>query len=273
MENELAKKLKSEKVIAQFETTAGKNAAVFASEVAITVMGNSALEKASLASVVVEATKASALGLSLLPTVGEAYLVPYKGQAQFQLGYKGLVQLAMRSGQMKSFGTVKVYEGENPRWDKYSQELHTDGEETGEVVGYYAQFTLINGFKKADYWTKSAVEEHRSRFSKSKSGPWATDFDAMAQKTVLKSILQYAPKSSEMTRAMASEDMNGDIADGTAKPIDITPDDNKQKIEEQVNKSQSVNTNEIVDELNDYAKEAAGKPKNETVSAADAFFN
>lgn len=271
MANELVKQLKSEKVAAQFETTAGKNAAAFASEVAISVMGNKALENASLSSVVVEATKASALGLSLLPTVGEAYLVPYKGQAQFQLGYKGLVQLAMRSGQMKSFGTVKVYEGEHPRWDKYSQELHTDGDETGEVVGYYAQFTLINGFKKADYWTKSAVEEHRSRFSKSKSGPWSTDFDAMAQKTVLKSILQYAPKSSEMTRAMASEDMNGDISEGTAKPIDITPETETPKVEE-ANQNQQIDTNEIVDEIKEYAKETNEAPKEQTVSAADEFF-
>lgn len=266
MKNELVKQLKEDKVIAQFEATAGQGAAAFASEVAISIMGTPALEEASLNSVIVEATKASALGLSLLPTVGEAYLVPYRGQVQFQLGYKGLVQLAMRSGQMKSFGTVKVYEGEHPRWDKYSQELHTNGEETGEVVGYYAQFTLTNGFKKADYWTKSAIEAHRSRFSKSKKGPWATDFDAMAQKTVLKSILQYAPKSSEMTRAMASEDMNGDITEGTAKPIDITPDNAQVEINE-------TDTQELVNDIEQFAQTVDSASDTEILSAADQFFN
>lgn len=208
MANELVSQLKSDKVIAQFEATAGKQAKAFAGEVAISILGNPALEKASLASVITEATKASALGLSLLPSVGEAYLVPYKGNAQFQLGYKGLIQLAMRSGQMKSFGVVEVYAGENPKWNKFDQELETSGEETGEVVGYYAWFTLTNGFKKADYWTKAKVEAHRDRFSKAannRNSPWSTDFDAMAKKTVLKSILQYAPKSAEMSRALADD--------------------------------------------------------------------
>ncbi|CAH1855980.1 recombinase RecT [Convivina praedatoris] len=220
MANNLVRKLKTPDVIEQFKATAGKAAESFAGEVAITILNNPALEDASLNSVITEATKASALGLSLLPTVGEAYLVPFKGNAQFQLGYKGLLQLAMRSGQMKSFGSVAVYEGENPKWDKYSQELVTDGEESGKVVGYYAFFTLINGFRKSDYWTIEKIEAHRNKFSKSKNGPWKTDFDSMAKKTVLKSLIQYAPKSSEMQRAM-SEDTQSEIN----QTLDVTPND------------------------------------------------
>ena len=220
MYNTLVKQLKSDKVIEQFEATAGKAAKSFASEVALTILNNPALQKASLSSVVTEATKASALGLSLLPTVGEAYLVPYKGSAQFQLGYKGLIQLAMRSGQIKSFDSLTVYEGENPKWDKYNQELTTDGDETGDVVGYYAYFTLTNGFRKADYWTIEKVKKHRDRFTKFKGGPWSTDFDAMAKKTVLKSLMQFAPKSSEMKRAL-NEDTSSEIQQAR----DITPDE------------------------------------------------
>ncbi|WP_419784743.1 recombinase RecT [Leuconostoc pseudomesenteroides] len=220
-ETALVKQLSSDKVVEQFVATAGAGAKSFAKEVALTISGNPALEHAKLGTVIVEATKASALGLSLLPTVGEAYLVPYKGDAQFQLGYKGIVQLAMRSGQMKSFGAENVYAGENPKWDKYNQELVTDGNEAGDVVGYYAFFTLVNGFKMAAYWPKEKVEAHRDRFSKSKKGPWSTDFDAMAKKTVLKSILQFAPKSSEMKRAFAEDTQAEYVQAGI---YDVTPD-------------------------------------------------
>lgn len=217
----LTKQLSSDKVIEQFAATAGESAKAFAKEVALTISGNPALQNAKLGTVIVEATKASALGLSLLPTVGEAYLVPYKGDAQFQLGYKGIVQLAMRSGQMKSFGAESVYAGENPKWDKYNQELITDGDETGDIIGYYAFFTLVNGFKMAAYWPKEKVMAHQNRFSKSKNGPWKTDFDAMAKKTVLKSILQYAPKSTEMKRALAQDTESEYVQAGIQ---DITPE-------------------------------------------------
>ena len=255
----LAKQLSSDKVVEQFAATAGESAKSFAKEVALTISGNPALQHAKLGTVIVEATKASALGLSLLPTVGEAYLVPYKGDAQFQLGYKGIVQLAMRSGQMKSFGAESVYEGENPKWDKYNQELVTDGEETGKIIGYYAFFTLINGFKMAAYWPKEKVEAHRDRFSKSKKGPWSTDFDAMAKKTVLKSILQYAPKSSEMKRALAedtqAEYVQAGIQDVTPEPANIEAPVETANVPE-------INAEEesLFGELSDVDKETAPNP-------------
>lgn len=268
--NQLIEQLKSDKVVAQFEATAGQHAKAFAGEVAISIMGNPALEKATLSSIIVEATKASALGLSLLPSMGEAYLVPYKGAAQFQLGYKGLIQLAMRSGQMKAFGAVPVYEGENPKWDKYTQELIHEGEETGQVVGYYAFFELVTGFRKAEYWSKKRVEDHKNKFSKSKSGPWSTDFEAMALKTVLKSILQYAPKSTEMARAIAEDT---EVEYTQAK--DITPFETEQAPElfssvEQVSISETSKSAQTANE--DVFAGQTIEPTTDQINLADEFF-
>lgn len=268
--NQLIEQLKSDKVVAQFEATAGQHAKAFAGEVAISIMGNPALEKATLSSIIVEATKASALGLSLLPSMGEAYLVPYKGAAQFQLGYKGLIQLAMRSGQMKAFGAVPVYEGENPKWDKYTQELIHEGEETGQVVGYYAFFELVTGFRKAEYWSKKRVEDHKNKFSKSKSGPWSTDFEAMALKTVLKSILQYAPKSTEMARAIAEDT---EVEYTQAK--DITPFETEQAPElfssvEQASISEISKSEQTANE--DVFAGQAIEPTTDQINLADEFF-
>lgn len=268
--NQLIAQLKSDEVVAQFEATAGQHAKAFAGEVAISIMGNPALEKATLSSIIVEATKASALGLSLLPSMGEAYLVPYKGAAQFQLGYKGLIQLAMRSGQMKAFGAVPVYEGENPKWDKYTQELIHDGEETGQVVGYYAFFELVTGFRKAEYWSKKRVEDHKNKFSKSKSGPWSTDFEAMALKTVLKSILQYAPKSTEMARAIAEDT---EVEYTQAK--DITTFETEQAPElfssvEQASISETSKSEQTANE--DVFAGQAIEPTTDQINLADEFF-
>ncbi|WP_424571922.1 recombinase RecT [Weissella soli] len=268
--NQLIAQLKSDEVVAQFEATAGQHAKAFAGEVAISIMGNPALEKATLSSIIVEATKASALGLSLLPSMGEAYLVPYKGAAQFQLGYKGLIQLAMRSGQMKAFGAVPVYEGENPKWDKYTQELIHEGEETGQVVGYYAFFELVTGFRKAEYWSKKRVEDHKNKFSKSKSGPWSTDFEAMALKTVLKSILQYAPKSTEMARAIAEDT---EVEYTQAK--DITPFEIEQAPElfssvEQASISETSKSEQTANE--DVFAGQTIEPTTDQINLADEFF-
>ncbi|AOT56582.1 recombinase RecT [Weissella soli] len=268
--NQLIAQLKSDEVVAQFEATAGQHAKAFAGEVAISIMGNPALEKATLSSIIVEATKASALGLSLLPSMGEAYLVPYKGAAQFQLGYKGLIQLAMRSGQMKAFGAVPVYEGENPKWDKYTQELIHEGEETGQVVGYYAFFELVTGFRKAEYWSKKRVEDHKNKFSKSKSGPWSTDFEAMALKTVLKSILQYAPKSTEMARAIA-EDTEVEYT----QAIDITPFDTEQGTKQLLNDKHTEMpqlSNQAQASNEDVFASQAVDPTQELTNLADEFF-
>lgn len=123
--------------------------------------------------------------------------------------------MAQRSGRMKFITMTPVYEGEMLDWNRFT-ETYTPGEKLSDnVVGYFASFELINGFKKSAYWTKDEVIAHGKRFSKSfNNGPWQTDFDAMACKTVLLSIMKtYAPMSIEMQQAVEADGQVSTITD------------------------------------------------------------
>src|SRR5690606_35091078 len=93
--------------------------------------------------------------------LGYAWVVPYGNKAQFQLGYKGYVQLALRTGQYKSINVIEIHEGELVKWNPLSEELIIDFEkkESDAIVGYAGYFELINGFKKSVYWTKEQIEK------------------------------------------------------------------------------------------------------------------
>lgn len=187
------------------------------------VGNNNLLSKASNASVMTAAMKAAVLNLPIEPSLGFAYIVPYKGQAQFQLGYKGLIQLAIRSGQFKGINAGVIYKAQLRGYDPLFETLDVDfTQPQDEVAGYFASFELVNGFKKLTYWTKEEAEAHGKRFSQSfAKGPWKTDFDAMAQKTVLKSILsRYAPLSTEMQNAISAD--NEDTTFEQQVPKDVT---------------------------------------------------
>ena len=197
----------SKSVQERFEKMLGKESAGFLSSLLSLVNNNSLLQKASPTSVLAAAATAAALKLPVNPTLGKAWIVPYGGGAQFQLGFRGAIDLAMRSGQMKSIVMTEVYEGECKSWDRFTETFEF-GERTSDViVGYYARFETINGFVKATYWTKDEVLKHAKRFSKSfNRGPWQTDFDAMAKKTVLMSIMKtYAPMSIDMQQAIEKD--------------------------------------------------------------------
>ncbi|MHB9781459.1 recombinase RecT [Streptococcus sp. 10F2] len=181
------------------------------------------LSRANSDTIYAAAMKAAVLDLPIEKSLGYAYVVPYKGQAQFQLGYKGLIQLAQRSGKYKSINSGVIYKSQFISWNPIFEELEVDfTQPTDEVVGYFAAFKLLNGFSKMTYWTKEEVEAHAKRFSKAyNSGPWKTDFDAMAQKTLLKQIIsKYGPLSVEMQEAIASDNENETVE----APRDVTPD-------------------------------------------------
>lgn len=181
------------------------------------------LSRANSDTIYAAAMKAAVLDLPIEKSLGYAYVVPYKGQAQFQLGYKGLIQLAQRSGKYKSINSGIVYKSQLISYNPLFEELEVDfTQPADEVVGYFAAFKLLNGFEKLTYWTKEQAEAHGKRFSKSyTSGPWKTDFDAMAQKTLLKQIIsKYGPLSVEMQDAITSDNENETVE----TPKDITPD-------------------------------------------------
>lgn len=187
------------------------------------VTNNNLLAKASNNSIMTAAMKAAVLNLPIEPSLGQAYIVPYGREAQFQLGYKGLIQLAQRSGKYKSINSGVVYKSQFVSYNPLFEELEIDfTKPQDEVVGYFAAFKLLNGFEKVTYWTKEQAHAHGKRFSKTfNNGPWKSDFDAMAQKTLLKQIIsKYGPLSVEMEKAIVADN---ETEDEKAAPIDVTP--------------------------------------------------
>jgi recombination protein RecT len=156
-----------------------------------------------------ECLKAVSLKLPINKQLGFAYVIAYKGQPQFQIGYKGLIQLCMRTGQYKHINADVVYEGELKGFDKLTGELDLSGErKSDKVIGYFAYIETLNGFTHSKYMTVDAVTVHAKRYSKSfTSGAWSTNFDEMAIKTVLRLLLShYGYMSVEMMNAFASEE-------------------------------------------------------------------
>lgn len=191
----------------KFQELLGKRAPQFITSVLQIVTSNNLLAKADAASIYNAAATAAVLDLPLNNSLGKAWIVPYKGAAQFQLGYKGLIELAMRTNQYQRINAVPVHENQFKSWNSLTEELDADMTIVGNgvVVGYAAYFRLTNGFEKIAYWRIDEVRAHARRFSKSvDNGPWKTDFDRMALKTVLKSMLgTYGILSIEMQQAMA----------------------------------------------------------------------
>lgn len=170
--------------------------------------GTPKLRKAEPMSIIGAAMVAATMQLQVIPTLGQCYIIPYGNKAQFQIGYLGLLQLCQRSGQFKKILAAPVHEGEYVSGDEFDEDYVFDRKQrkSDKVIGYMAKFELLNGFTKVAYWEVDKVKAHAQKFSQAlRSGydtPWKSDFDAMAMKTVLKSILKFAPKSIEMQAAV-----------------------------------------------------------------------
>ena len=180
----------------------------FMSSVISVANGNPQLRKAEPMSIIGAAMVAATMQLQVIPTLGQCYIIPYGSKAQFQVGYLGLLQLCQRSGQFKKILAAPVHEGEYISGDEFDEDYVFDRKQrkSDKVIGYMAKFELLNGFTKVAYWDIEKVKAHATKFSQAfRAGfnsPWKSDFDAMAQKTVLKSILKFAPKSIEMQNAV-----------------------------------------------------------------------
>lgn len=223
--------LQQEAVQKKFSELLGTKAKGFITSVMSAVSGNAALSKADPTSVYMAAMMAAALDLPVNQNLGFAYIIPYGDKAQFQIGVKGLTQLAQRSGQFKTISTTPVYEGQLKSQDPLKGfEFDWSAKISDTVIGYAAYFALLNGFEKTLYMSVEQVEKHGKRFSKTfGSGVWKTDFDAMAEKTVLKRLLsKYAPLSIEMQKAtVADQAVINDV-----ETMDVEYVDNVQHIEE-----------------------------------------
>ena len=193
----------------KFQELLGKRAPQFITSVLQIVTNNKLLASADAASIYNAAATAAVLDLPLNNSLGKAWIVPYKGSAQFQIGYKGFIELAMRTGQYQRINAVPVHENQFKSWNSLTEELDADMTIMGNgvIVGYAAYFRMNNGFEKFTYWRKDEVNAHARRFSKSvDNGPWKTDFDKMALKTILKSMLNtYGLLSIEMQHAIVAD--------------------------------------------------------------------
>lgn len=178
------------------------------------------LQKCDPKQVFGECLKAASLKLPINKQLGFAWVIPYKKNGvdipQFQLGYKGLIQLCMRTGAYKYINAGVVYEGELRKIDKLTGELDISGEKLSEeIVGYFGYIETINGFRHSLYMSKAEVTKHASRYSKSyKAGSaiWRDNFDEMATKTVLRNLLnKWGVMSVELVNAL--DDDRADAAD------------------------------------------------------------
>jgi recombination protein RecT len=203
--------LSAESVQEQFRNALQDSAPLFIASLIDIYGSDRNLQECEPAAVIMEALKAATLRLPINKNLGFAYIVPYrskgKAEPQMQIGYKGLIQLAMRTGEYRYLNADVVYEGELKSYDKLTGHMDLNGErKSDKVVGYFAYLELLNGFTKAVYWTKEQVIEHAKRFSKSYSSqysPWQTDFDSMALKTVLRNLItKWGVMSIEMVSAV-----------------------------------------------------------------------
>ena len=216
------------------DVVGGKDGQRFISSIVSAVNANESLKECAPQSIFSAALLGESLKLSPSPQLGQYYLVPFNGKekgknAQFQLGYKGYIQLAIRSGQYKKLNVLAIKEGELVRFDPLTEEIEVNLIEDEEVreeaktTGYYAMFEYTNGFRKAIYWSKKKMEAHAKKYSKSyckSSSVWQTNFDAMAYKTMLRQLIsKWGIMSIDMVSALDA-DMAVINEDGTKNYVD-----------------------------------------------------
>lgn len=188
----------------RFDELLGKRAPQFISSMITMVNGTPQLQEAfcnAPVTVIQSALKAATFDLPIDPGLGFAYVVPFRNkgkmEAQFILGYKGMIQLALRTGAYKTLNVIDVREGELKRFDRLTEEIEIDFVEDDEereklpIVGWCGYFKLTNGTEKTVYMTKKQIEAHEKRFRKGnyQGFGWRDNFDAMAAKTVLRKLL------------------------------------------------------------------------------------
>lgn len=250
--------MNAESVQQQFKNALGKNAGTFVASVIDLYNGDTGLQQCQPKQVVMEALKAAVLHLPINKALGYAYVIPFKNTKKvnekwvkvyepvFQMGYKGYIQLAMRTGQYRTINADAVYEGELRKVNKLTGEIAFDGERTSDkVVGYFCYFELLNGFSKTLYMTVEQMANHAKRYSKglvkyddagnkvdvtvdslvaladlpmapdSKTVGWLGNFHGMAIKTVIRNLLsKYGYLSVEMQNAISNDYEGDDVTDG-----------------------------------------------------------
>ena len=205
----------------RFEEVLGKRAPQFMASIVNLVNSDTTLQKCDQMSVISSCMVAATLDLPIDKNLGYMWIVPYKDGktgrfiAQPQMGYKGYIQLALRTALYRAINAIPVHEGELQKWDPLTEELVIDftKKKSDAIEGYAGYFELINGFRKSVYWTKEQIISHAKKYSKSyhkESSPWQDPdkFEGMALKTVIRNMLsKWGILSIEMRQAF-SEDLD-----------------------------------------------------------------
>ena len=225
-----------------------KRAAAFVTAITSAVATNPDLMECDPGTILSAGLLGETLQLSPSPQLGQYYLVPFKDTkngrtvAQFQLGYKGYIQLAIRSGQYKKLNALAIKEGELIRWDPLNEELEVklieDEAERAKTptIGYYAMFEYLNGFRKEMYWSIEKMDAHAKEYSFAYkkgygSSFWLKDFDAMAIKTMLRQLISKwgimsidFQKAYEADMGVVREDNSVDYVDNVDYNFDADTD-------------------------------------------------
>lgn len=256
--------IKEDEVQQQFRNALGKNSGTFLTSVVELFTGDSKLQKCEPKRVLTECLKAATLRLPISKALGFAFVIPYKSRAKqavqtadgsykeewvdvytpsFQIGYKGLIQLALRTGQYRTINADAVYEGELRKGSKLTGIYDFDGERISDkVIGYFCYFELLNGFSKTLYMSVEAMAAHAKQYSKALSGKdntvesllqmanlpvapdskqvgWLGNFHGMAIKTTIRNLLsKYGYLSVELQKAMDYE------TESDEKAVEISAD-------------------------------------------------
>lgn len=249
----------------------------FVANISSAVAQNPALQECDTKSVICGGLIGEALGLSCSPALAQFHLVPYKNnktgikEAQFQIGWHGVYQLAIRSGQYSNIIVLPIKEGELVKFNPLKEEIELNiieddmARDLTKTIGYYASFTLLNGFKKAMYWSKDKMLQHANRFSKAfdleiykkieagqieekdmwkYSSPWYTQTDDMGCKTLLKQILgKYGVLSTELQEAIVKD--QAVIKDDIVEYVDNDNENVVEIEEEEENKQKDVKLKKV----------------------------
>lgn len=272
------------------ETVGGANGQRFITSILSAVSTNPTLQECEHSSIISAAFLGEALKLSPSPQLGQYYMVPFNKKsydangkeivikvAQFQIGYKGYIQLAERTGVYKTINVLAIKEGELIKYDPLNETIQVNLIEDDEVreetptVGYYAMFEYLNGFRKTMYWTKKKMLLHADKYSKAfnkesyeklqagkipqkdlwkYSSFWYKDFDGMAYKTMLRQLIsKWGIMSIEMQEAF-EKDMAEIKEDGNynyienSEEADISNNETQQLEENNQESQEEITTNE-----------------------------
>jgi len=210
---------KNTQVIQSFASITGSktSAVAYISSALLAVASNNALMECEPASIMSTALRAASLHLSCDPSLGQAYPVPFKGKATLQLGYRGIEQLALRTGKYRFINTSYISEGQSIEIDELTGQARIHGAKSvgGKVIGYFNYFELFNGFSHALYMTVEEIQEHGNKYSQNFSNPtskWKTEFHKMAMKTVLRlNLLRYGViEQRELVQGEMHQENTGD---------------------------------------------------------------